>query len=724
MQRQAKFFGIKNANDPLNGNPVGAHYPLQYLMGYVKTMIRTGCLLFLAFPTLLHGQALRDTLFEAVRREVEPLVAQSVAPKPLGVQPEANLYIVDALLSIRDETLEPLPKDPLYDLRVKEQKRDWGLALRSQVYHNFDEINVTQDEIDDRAYPTRLRLGLEWDVFKDGLASHRTKARILENEKEIEWIQFDSRRNEERLAYRHNVLRYYFNQQKIRILEARQQRLSKQLGLLYRVFYFRDILFEEVLAVKSSLEQVEVQLKNYRAHNALIEHTLQVDAFPGGVDVEQLPVVDIDIWRLLKDSLLLGKNDKLLQLEALNDQLQSHWAHDVSLRLQLHQNFAIASPNLPDKVYQSVGFTASVPLELVMGYVTDNQLMAAAAKDREQYGLYQQTAAAAEIIGHYYDYSVKLKQYVQNRYKQLLFAEKLRIELVNRAHFTEFYQPFQLLKYADQLQEVELEMVDLRQQMYLALLEIYAKTPLKSLRPYLFPVVTSQYFNRLPGSRTIFIKKRDFDRHDRKFLADYLHFNDFQYAILPETEVYNLPQQHQAVLPGNSVTRLIRTVKWGPAMRYPDKAVGDLLQVLDADGVHGCQLFVHPSDYVGKVNAFQAALREVLVELDRQRPSMPVFLSVPADFPLHHLAEIGIWVEKIILRVEEGTGLEPLKLVPEKLLPFEHLAVCVEVDVKQFHNRLKMEAYINQLMASFPVDDIVFNDFQAFLDLDTKVFSE
>lgn len=687
------------------------------------------CLFIGASPLAILGQGMRDSLFEAIKARIEPMVNVSLDNIAFQQPTEYNFFVLDAVLGLRDESLERNNRDNINDLKIKQVERDWGMVIRSQFSHSFHDFYLVQDGIDEQAYPTRMRFGLDLDLLKDGFFAHKNQAEQLANQKEIEWLEFDSKRNKERAFYRQNVLIYYFNREKIKLLDLRIDMLTQALDMLFSIYYMKDILYEEVLQVKSKLEQAQVMRKNFQDYNAAIEELLNIRYLPSPIDVNKLPLVDLDVHRLLNDTLFDNRNKQLTDLHTESNKLKDSWVNDVTLKLQANQNLALGSPGNFDRFFPSVGVVTSIPVESLFDKKIDRELNEAEKLYAQRFQDYEQINTFTEIVNHSYEYKYKLKDYVEHLYKDLLYQEKLRIELLNRTRFTDYYQPFQLLNYYDQLNAIRLNMLDIKQQLYLDLLKIYAKTPLKSIRQYLAPLVLNQYFVKLAGSRTIFINKEDFNHYDKNFIDNYLKFNDFQFAIMENPVIVDLTEPlPQVNLPKGSEVKFIQTVGWRPSMKYPEKAVADLISKLKKNSLSGFTLYVHEADLKGLGSIGLASLKEeiknFLVEVDRVDPDMPVFLSVPVEFPLEQAHGLGVWAQKVILRINGTTDMDLVKSLPTRLLPFEELPICISLDVKQFENRLKMEAYISQIVKRYPIDDVVFNNFQSFVEMDTKLFSQ
>lgn len=672
------------------------------------------------------SQNIRDTLFEEVKAKLEPMIA-NLPSTNLSVEEEYNLYIVDAILSLKDETLEPVNKDQLYDLKIKRLEQDWGISLRAQVNHNFESQFFVQDEFDLQQTPMRMRVGLDWELMKNGLLSHQNKIQQLKNEKEADWLRFDKQKNKERLFYRYNVLIYYFNLEKIKLLKLRKSQLEAQLQLLYRIYYVRDIMFEEVISMKGQLEQVDVQLKNYLDYNAMMETTIGLDKFQSDINIFQLPVLDIDVNRLIRDSAHMSSVEKPLWLEQENDRLQNALVNDISLRLQLYQNMGFADPNTPNQTYTSAGVVASVPIDLFYRGSVPEEVVSSESLIREQKAKYGDLNSATEIVNYYYEFNYKLKQYVEFLYKYMLYEEKLRVEQVDKEQFTDYYQPFRILKYHDQLNLIKLELIDLKQQLYLFLLQIYSKTNLKSIKDYLLPVSSGQYFAKLPASRTIFMENDDFIKFDPHFIEHYLRFNDFNYAIL-EGDNFNSNLNQLKSSSTSSDINFIKSVSWNKTITNLDAYADLIAEDLTKKGFSGVMLNLHAVDVKNLGAAGFEDLTDKLVTLfialKNNIPDAIIFLSVPATFPMQDIANLSGWTEKIILRTETDQDLQYVKALPNMILPFDYLPICISLDVSRFKDRLKLEAYINQITQDKRINDIVFKDFKAFLNMESNMLND
>jgi hypothetical protein len=671
--------------------------------------------------SVLYGQSLRDTLFESIKSQMEPLITLQKEPSPFDFSQYYNLNMVDAVLNLKDMHLEPINKDLIFDLKMAEVKRDLGLNLRSQFYHQFDNLAQPAEETDDPTSPTRMRLGVEWALLRDGFFAHQNKVKQLQNEKEIEWLKFDQRRNHERLFFRRNVLAYHFNKEKIKVLEKRRENLATELDMLYRIYFLRDIMFEQIIARKSQLDQVDVQLKSLRDFNALVETTLQMDELPVGIEVAKLPLLELDVERLLKDSSFLEPSDRIRKLEEQNRRIKNDAVNDIDFRLQFFENFNVAKADETSRLYPSLGASLTVPFEVFSNNKLLEQQVTAENNELERLQQYARLNTTTEIVNLYYEYAYKAKQHVEFLYKYLLYEERLRVQNVHRVQFHDYYQPFDILRDFDELRQIQLELLDLKLQMYLLLVNIYAKTNLKSLKPYLQPISFQQYVTRLPANRMIYVSGEDLRRFDRQFIDKYLQFNDFEYAIVEDADWMDARQYHaQDTAVSASGIRLIKTLPWNTAELEPEKAGVVAAVNLQREGFGGVMLYVEANF---PASLLQKQLDRMVKHSEAMRsvaPGLKVFISLPPGFPLNALSGAHKRFDKVILRASQWADMVQFRNQVTKTPPFERFPVCFTLDVHHIKDRLKLEAYIGQVMAELEVEDLLLDDFSAYVQMETN----
>ena len=136
--------------------------------------------------------------------------------------------------------------------------------------------SLADDETQGVNRGTRARIGVEWKILREGFFGNRDKAKLLEEEQELESLKFQLDNNNGCLYFRYNMLIYLFNEEKTKLLEAREKQLEKQLELLYQVYFLKGILYEDVVKVKSEIEQIKVRIENNKEYNRWVESTLDM----------------------------------------------------------------------------------------------------------------------------------------------------------------------------------------------------------------------------------------------------------------------------------------------------------------------------------------------------------------------------------------------------------------------------------------------------------------
>src|SRR5690606_1537799 len=80
-----------------------------------------------------------------------------------------------------------------------------------------------------------------------------------------------------------------------------------------------------------------------------------------------------------------------------------------------------------------------------------------------------------DILNESYEYRYHLKQYVLFYQKKQLILEKIRQERVKEQLKDADYSPVHVLELIDQLYQIEIELLDIKQNLYIRLLKIHEK---------------------------------------------------------------------------------------------------------------------------------------------------------------------------------------------------------------------------------------------------------
>ena len=698
---------------------LSCHIPSEPVGGMLKFCV---ILLFALIGSDVYSQSLRDSLLSEVESKLEPLIDFHLSkglPKLQLTYSSNSFPVVDDLLGLYDQQLDKDATNLILNAKISEAKNDIGLDFRFQGYHFFNEEFLSGEEIDDQVYPSRVRFGLEWDILKSGFFARENIVDQLELQKKAARIEEALNENKDRFPYRYNLFIYYFNKEKIRLSQERLLSLQISYELLQKIYLLRDIFYEKIIETKSKLEQLEIQLHTYISYNKALEQSQLFQNLPVEIDIYTLPIFGIDLQKLLGDSSVMSAPYlELLEVNSMIADLRSSTVHDISLRLQLHQNLAISDVGLDNRAYSSAGLSAIVPVNLIWKNGTSTHLRNAEAIQEEKKMSYAHLNAVTEISNYYYEMYYKLKQYYEFAYKDLLYTEKLRLEFLNRDQFVNYYQPFDLLKVIDNLYLIRLEIIDLKQQIYLLLLKIYSKTNLKEVSNYLVSIKQEDFRKRMSGTRSIIINNNDILNYKPVFIKDYIHFTGFDKVIINAN--WDVPGVSELL----SELYEIETIEIVEKIYVPDLE-GLYEPVLSQKKSISHNIIFEITDDKFLADYFKVGgdplklLESFLIEFSSKNPSVKVYLEVPRGFPLSQINDLASNVDKLYFSKWDPIEVDSiLNLMNDGKLPMGINAI--PLDVSNVKDRLKLEAIVQEKYENGVSFELIFQDFDAFIKLETK----
>ena len=673
------------------------------------------CLFFLLslFPLFAEAQANQDTLIHQISRDILQLIGNNLEEGAPDI-PAYNPVEIDALFNIRSPQLELASNELLYTQLINQEKRDIGVDLKVQYAFNSDPF-FNDNEIGYEYNRFRLRAGFDWDLFKNGFFGNRLKVKQLEKEMAKNSIEEQMEQNDNRLYFEYNTFIYYFNEAKIKLLKERYAQLDKQLELLYKVYFLKGILYEEVINTRSRLEQTNVQLTNYQQYNESMEKALGIQKLSTAIDVYKLPVLEVAIDSMVHDTDKQQLIDSLNRLTFETEALRNHPINDITLRLNAFENISFIDDGRLDRTYTSVGVSLGVPLHMLYSKNANKEIARIKAGNQGQFNNYEHLNKQTEIINYYYEYQYKLKQYVEFLYKEMLYREKIRVEAVSQKNYTDIFRSLDVLRYLDNYRAIQLEMIDLKQQMYLLLLKIYGKTHRQSIIPFIKEINLADYYERLSANRSLVLERSALKNHDKYFIKNYLLTNDFENVIIETADGLDKVEVDalRKVLKNTDVGVFVMTSN----SKVMDNALARyqlLERYLDSGLYDGIVLNLANT----KTPAQPDQLKEFFANLKNlAKASAQVGIQLPLDFPYLGIAKS---CDKVILKLGRNQKVHLLDVVMRnKVIDPKRLFLSVEAS--RFSDRVDMENFINQITKTYKIENIIIEGLDNFIALDTQV---
>ena len=702
-----------DTNCIVNNKPVFLNWFLRLLL----------ILFFFGGGLELSAQATDDPVVEKISKEILSLIRKNLDSQSTRIEND-NLEPADRLFNITEPNLDLKNKDQIFRYQIQHLKKDIGVNLRAQHFINHDQSFDQEDATDGNLSGSRTRVGVEWNILKEGWLGNQQKAKRLDNQRKLDNLKFSLENNDSKLYYRFNLMIYLFNESKIKLLTAREAQLIEQQKLLYQVYFLKGILYEEIIDIKSRIEQVKVQLKNYRDYNDWFESTLGENKIDTDFAIDELPVLHVNLDYLLHEN---SKEVLLDSIKHLEEEIAfgaDRTINDISLRLQAYRNINHFADDLRDKrEFNSIGVGLTVPLETLINKKTKNNLANAKMQNRQHFNNYEALNTSSEIINYYYEYNYKMKTYMEFLHKEMLYREKIRVETVNQKNYHDIYRSLRILRHLDIMRNIQAEMLDLKQQMYLLLLKIYGKTHYETIQNFVRPLDVNDFYQRLPADRLMTITSEDLASNQPEFIRDYLTTNGIRRIVLAAGLDSNNPK----------VLGLKKAVS-GKKIQLARKFSGD--ELLESTNASGSLAYAISSEkFSGVVLDFSAykspdqliQVQKFLIsqfELFNQRSTddEEVFhyqISLAPGYPIEFLKVLSKTVDLISFKVDQPQQLDYFELLAKN--GFNDInKIGIDLEKKNFKDRIELEAYIGMVNNVYKINYITLNGLNDFLDIDTK----
>jgi hypothetical protein len=675
------------------------------------------CWLLSLITDPLLGQSFRDSTINEIGEKLLVLIEYNIASR-LASSYGNDTAALNALYNLTDPRFELAGKAMTNAYKSEQARKDLGLDFNMQYFLNSDsfldndQLDANNDFIDNRA-----RIGFQWELLRNGFFGNRHQAKKLQHSQNLEALKYDLEINDERLFLRYNVIIFMFNESKIKLLKESQAQVQQELELLYKVYFLKGILYEEILSAKSKMDQMKVQLDNYESYNEWILKTLGIPDLKQRFKNEDLPIFEVNVDHLMKDNDGEIMGDSIRKLEENIQKYTNRAIDEVSLKLHLHHylggddGFALQERN-----YISSGITLTVPTEIIFDSKSRNRLKEEQIKERVAFNHYEHINEKSEIINYYYEYNYKLKTFMEYLYKEMLYQERIRMEIVNHQDFTDIHRSLRILRLMDDLRSIRLEMIDLKQQMYLLLLKIYGNTHYRSVTPIVNKIDVASYYQRLPASRSIVMDEAALNQYDQQFIVNYLLSNGVERVLF---STYTPGGKKKAmVLQGllrESGMQCWQVIPGSQMWSSPDAGPQQIAKELAINHHDGVWLdFTNlPS---GDKERSQNYLAANLDLFDKEKGTIAV--QIDKGYPRELIGTLAQAADRITLKLSSQGDLEYLRLVSN--IPSTKNKLSIVIEAKKFKDRIDMEGYIDMIHGVYNINHVTIVGFMDYMSLDNK----
>ena len=592
---------------------------------------------------------------------------------------------------------------------------DIGLGIRGDYIYNLDPGIGFDDNL---FYTQKFRVGLEMDILNSGYFANNDKARIKYNELEIRKLQSpEEEKKRERYLKWHNII-YQFNLKKIEILTTREELAANRVSMATKLNHFKYLSQEELIKTISSHAEIQSMLNIYESYNQQLASELQVK----DETAIHYPLIDLDYSYSYK-LITTEQPDSIASLMIENIKLSDKTINEFRLRPFFAYNFYdLVTDNPSNRNYFSVGLTVGAPLNF-------NSKNRADLRDAKTNLALVPTASnpeiQADVLTQFYEFRYKLKQYSNLYYKRKTFNELIRQERVKHDISPLSFNPMAALKLMDQLMQIDIEMIDAKQQMYLKALNIYTDLPYSQANKLVHPIDLSKTEKDYGHQNSIYVWSNTVLNNDPAILAHYIDLNPFHKTTIsfnsnPKAQEKTIHFINLLTQEGIDVEIMIGKNKLinGGFKEY----MSTIEPKLDWSKISAIHLDVEPhtnddwhenkQEYLKK---YHTLLESAKTYCDKKNIQLGV--SIPTHYPEEDIRKIYEVADQVYFMCYENVKTDFI-VRKTNIYPVEKTYIALRTN--DFKNRLEMEEKFNELNTITKVAGFVIHDLGSLLEFDVN----
>jgi hypothetical protein len=611
-------------------------------------------------------------------------------------------------------------QDNYYDAKAALLRKEWGLSGRADILQN---LNPTFSDADDQIlYKRRYQVGVEWDILKDGFLDKRLELKGIPSQKAYYQYLENYKNSKMDFGPKMNECLYFFNAKKIKLLDQREILLNQQLKSAFKLFNLKKITRENVLQIQTRIAETQGMRNIYESYN--------INLAPGNDSLfyeNEAPLFDLN-YSYFFDRLATGlAADSVFEMLKESSESQRKWYNDVGLKAYSRYSYydLIKVPN--KRAFFSIGLTATVP---ILFTTKEQKAVDQANLLRRQYDLQkQQTDKRLEVLNEAYEFRYHLKQYVIFHQKKILQLEALRRERVKSKLLDADFNPQKGIELLDNILQIDIEMLDLKQNLYLRLLRIHDKQSEVEIKNMIIPMALPNFEDIEDKiTRGMYVWSKAFSEENTKFIEEYLIYNNVDriYLAVQENDS-NLVQKNNLSKELKSHNIAIELLIGKNKLIDSKNIAKDIQQLTSGfkqSNYSGIHLDIEPHTMEG----YKENKVEMLQKLITRAKEMRTYcdsnkLTLSMDIPLHYgdtvINELISIVDRVHFMCYENV--KPEYLI-RKLNLYSKMQskVSFALRTEDFLNRAEIEKLAQQISSATNITNIDFHDFNRFVKFDKE----
>jgi len=655
-----------------------------------------------------HSQA--DSLFYIKVKKLQSLFDEANY-SPLEFK-DTSLIVIETI-SEMERRGNDINRSQYLEKQLELAQRDYGVAVTGGFQEN---INPTIGDLEDNLiYRRKFNVGAEWRILKGGFFENKVKARIFEDRILREQMNQDANVEGYNYLKRFDHTIFTFNEVKIKLLNERRAQLEKQYQTIKELVYLKRLKKEDLIALDTRLSEVESLIHVYEDYNSYLNPANDSLEF----DVDNLPLIDLDYQKIFY---LLGQQtDSLLSSRVYDDYYS--WYHQISLKTYARYNYYdLIGPT--NRSWFTAGFNFNIPIPF------NTKLKNEVAQEKYKYDneklVQKRVNVHEEVLSTGYEFRYKLKQFIAFYQKRKMFMEKLRVEKVKVRLNDNNIDPLLGLELYDDLLQIDIELVDLLQNMYLKALKVHSKIPHSDIRDVV-KFQTAQDVNQYIDNkkRAVYVWSKTFEEYSAGFLAEYSIYNEFSTIVISTSMKDTLEEKKKFIEFANQNAEVHYMIGEN-SLFYEEDISGYIGKVLDKYGEvdpKGIHIDIEPHTF----DDWQTEKPKLLKQYLEMMGKISTFcddrdLELSVSIPLHYGEEV---IDQLLVLCDHIYFMcyENVKTsyIVNKVKPFldngkDKLIIALRTE--DFANRIEMEDKIKEVQTQTSLSSFAYHDLRRMISFD------
>lgn len=630
--------------------------------------------------------------------------------------------LVDVIFEKKFDSINRYIADSMYrKAQVKDLNGDIGLDFNAYYNRNFTPGFV---ETEDLFYIQRLNLGIDWNLLNNGFIDNKLKAKKLENEMKIAQLQENQTKVTDNYEDVYNYIIYLFNLKKLERIDERINLIERQVQIAEMLYSSKEKSWEDIIEMKAHKTRAEKQYSKWSNYNTILRENImfntQLDEY---FNADALPILEPSPQLLFQHTLLDSTepvSSQILALEKENIDIKYNRLQDISLTPFYRYNF-IAQDEAFDRNFSSIGARLRVPIR----WGNKAEIKQAEKLYVESVTVTEEKNDDHELLNYYYEYQYKLEQLIEFYYSRYRIEERLRKEIIKYQFNDPGFSPLNAIQYMDELLANEIEILDIKQQLYLKMLSITRYLDDPNPMAYCSVINHEDFLFKYNQKRETYIWSKFFNQQDNLFLIHYLKVNEIKKVMLsPGTSPDKAKIADFLKLARKYNISVIGMI--GKNSLATDEGKGELqveLNELYDLGFSGFHFDIEPQtfpDWDTNKEKYLTNLIDILFQSKAfaAQNGLELSASIPLYYPEGALEKIYEACDFVYLMAYERPDIQFIKRKTAEEFTINSEKTILALRTKDFMNRLLMEKFIEALAEEVQLSKLAVHDLGTLFDLD------